>query len=279
MSVAQRPGDDLRNVVGMFRTDHCFDAAEQFAPRFDHEEFLLALLDDALPPVDRGHARGNLNASRKRRIEQVPSQRFAKSPLCTQALFLEAEANYRAGNLDVSLAQFEALAGRQLSDDLTPKVLFRSGLLHCQRARWPAGEQELKRLLAEFPKFENALEARLWLGRAEAQRKDFAQARATLDAVASADKGMLGAQARLSLGELALDSGDLAGALSMFLRVAVLYSDVELIAQANWGAGRAFERSGEPDKAAQSYRELLTKAPKSPLATGARERLAALASR
>lgn len=207
------------------------------------------------------------------------SQRFAKSPLCTQAQFLEAESDYRAGDLDLSLAQFEALMGRKLSDDLTPKVLFRSGLLHCQRARWPAGEQELKRLLEEYPKFENSLEARLWLGRAQAQRKDVAQARTTLDAVASADKGMLGAQARLSLGELALDSGDTAGALSMFLRVAVLYSDVELIAAANWGAGRAFERSGEPDKAAQSYRELLAKAPKSPLAAGARERLAALASR
>ena len=87
---------------------------------------------------------------------------------------------------------------------------------------------------------------------------------------------MLGAQSRLELGELALSSGDARAALSSFLKVAVLFSDVELVAQANWGAGRALEQLGDAEKAAQNYKEILSKAPKSKLATKARERLGAL---
>jgi TolA-binding protein len=132
-------------------------------------------------------------------------------------------------------------------------------------------------LLAEqFPKFENMLEAQLWRARALLQRKDSRAARPLLEAVVAADKGMLGAQARLSLGDLALSEGDATGALSAFLKVAVLYSDVELVAQANWGAGQAFESTGELDKARQSYREVLSKAPNSSQARTARARLSAL---
>jgi TolA-binding protein len=166
-----------------------------------------------------------------------------------------------------------------LTADLAPKVLFRAGLLHCQRGRWREGESELKRLAQEYPKFENLLEAQLWFGRAQADRKDMDQARATFEAIVKADQGMLGAQARLELGELELSAGDAQAALSSFLRIAVLYSDPELVAQANWGAGRALEQSGDPAKAAQSYREILTKAPKSKLAAQARERLGALEKR
>jgi len=204
------------------------------------------------------------------------AQRFPASTLQLSAQFLEAEACYRSGDLARALSGFEALARTELGAELAPKVLFRLGLLHCQNGRWAEGLDELTRLGEQFPKFENLLEAQLWRGRALAQRKDAAAARQLLEGVVAKDKGMLGAQARLALGELALAEGDAQAALSAFLKVAVLYSDVELVAQANWGAGQAFERGGELDKARQSYREVLAKAPDSAQARSARARLAAL---
>ncbi|HTF87148.1 MAG TPA: tetratricopeptide repeat protein [Planctomycetota bacterium] len=207
------------------------------------------------------------------------AQRFPESSLRVPAQFLEAEANYRAGELEKSLAQFEVLSKSELSAELAPKVLFRAGLLHCQAGRWRDGERELQQLAQDFPKFENLLEAQLWRARAQAERKDAAAARAGFEAIANADKGMLGALARLGLGELDLEAGNTQAALSSFLKISVLYSDVELAAQANWGAGRALEQSGEPQKAAASYREVIAKAPKSKLAARARERLSALEQR
>ena len=206
-------------------------------------------------------------------------ERFPKSALRPAAQFLGAEAQYRAGETDRALAQFEALAKSQQSAELAPKILFRLGVLHCQRGRWKEGEAELQRLTREHPRFENLLEAQLWLGRALAQRGEVAAANAALTDVAGKDSGMLGAQARLSLGEIALGREELESALAHFLRVAVLYNDVELVAEANWGAGRAFERSGELAKAIRCYREIQDKAPRTKLAANARERLEQLAAR
>ncbi|HUR29397.1 MAG TPA: tetratricopeptide repeat protein, partial [Planctomycetota bacterium] len=207
------------------------------------------------------------------------ARRFPQSTLCIAAQFLEAEANFRAGDLERALPLFEALQQVELGADLAPKVLFRAGILHCQAGRWRDGESELERLAQKFPKFENQVEAALWRGRAQAERKDAAQARATFTKIADSDKGVLGAEARLELGELELAADDARAALSSFLKVAVLFSDADLVARANWGAGRALEQEGDAQKAAQSYREVVSKAPKSKLAAAARERLAALGSR
>jgi TolA-binding protein len=207
------------------------------------------------------------------------TQRFQGSSLSGAARFLEAEAHFRAGDDARALAEFESLATEELAPELAPKVLFRAGLLHCRKERWREGEAELAHLVATFPEFENGPEARLWLARARAVRGDAASARAMLEALVQTDKGRIGAEARLSLGELALSAGDAQSALSSFLKVAVLFSDVELVAAADWGAGRAFEALEQPEQAAGAYRELIAKAPKSPLAARARERIAALAAR
>lgn len=204
------------------------------------------------------------------------AKRFPASPLQAQAAFLEAEAWYRAGDFERSLARFEALAQSAAPADLAPKILFRLGLSRCRREEWRGGEAALARLEQQFPQFENRVEARLWRGRARAAQGDASAARALLEEVVNADKGMLGAQAKLALGDLELAQGDPRAALSHFLKVAVLFSDEELIAAANYGAGRAFEAAGENDRAAQSYREVLSKAPKSRQAALARERLTRL---
>jgi tetratricopeptide (TPR) repeat protein len=157
--------------------------------------------------------------------------------------------------------------------------LFRAGILHCQAGKWRDGEAELARLAEEFPKFENQVEARLWRGRAQAARKNTAEARATFAKIADSDPGRLGADARLEQGELELAAGDTRSALSAFLKVAVLFSDADLVARANWGAGRALEESGDAPSAVQRYRDIVAAAPKSKLAQSARERLVALERR
>jgi TolA-binding protein len=209
-------------------------------------------------------------------------QRFPGSALKLPARFLEAEALLRAGDSAKALTAFEGLGAEDVGVELAPKVLFRVGTLHCKAGRWTEGERELTVLLERFPKFENGPEAQLWQARAQAERGERRLARTTFETLARADRGWIGAESLLSLGELSLASGDPAGAeeaLRHFLKVAVLFSDVELVARSNWGAGRALEALGRHDKAAECYREIVDKAPKTEWASRGRERLVALASR
>ena len=94
--------------------------------------------------------------------------------------------------------------------------------------------------------------------------------------VVERDKGSLGAQARLALGELAEQSGDLDGALSEYLKVGVLYAHAPSVAEALFRSGRCLQAQGQADAARARYREVIEQHPDQPAAARAREQLRSL---
>ena len=129
------------------------------------------------------------------------------------------------------------------------------------------------------PDFQNLAEAELGRGRALSESGDTRTARVALERVLALDQGLLSAQAHLELGRIAYAGADLDGALSEFLKVAVLYDGDEEVAEALVLAGRVLEEQKQPDKAAEQYREALEKHPKARYASEAKKRLEALRSR
>lgn len=91
------------------------------------------------------------------------------------------------------------------------------------------------------------------------------------------DDHRLAIRVRMELGEMYQDSKNYKEAAKTFFAVAILYDDAETVPQALWGAGQAFEKSKETDKAVQAYRELAQRYPGHKLAKDADQRLKALA--
>src|SRR6185503_11903503 len=126
------------------------------------------------------------------------------------------------------------------------------------------------------PQFPNLAEAELWRGRALAAQKKGRAARAAFERTLALDQGELAAQARLGVAGLLEGEGRTDDALSEYLKVALLYAHEPSVAEALFRAGRALETLGDPKKAAERYRELVTQHAASPFAREARERLRVL---
>ena len=93
------------------------------------------------------------------------------------------------------------------------------------------------------PEFENAVEAELWRGRALAARKKTRGARQAFERVIALDRGVLAARARLGLGHMSRDEGDLDEALSQYLKVAFLYAHEAEVSEALYHAGHVASSS------------------------------------
>ena len=145
-----------------------------------------------------------------------------------------------------------------------------------QREDWTACASTLAELAAKHADFPGLVEAELWRGRALARQAQRRAARQALEGVTQRNKGALAAAARVELGRLAEDEGDLEGALAEFLKVAVLYADPEACAEALVRAGGVLERQKDNERAAAQYRDVLSRYPESAFAKEARQRLTRL---
>ena len=202
-----------------------------------------------------------------------------ESELWGESLFLLGEARFRADDLDGASDALALLCRKLPGHEVAPKALFRLGLALGRLERWQEAEAALARLAKDHPDFPNAAEAELWRGRALAAQGSGRAARQAFERVLALDEGELAAAARLGIGALAEREGRLDEALSEYLKVAVLYAHDELVAEALVRAGGALEALGQPEKAADRYREVLRVHPRARFAADARDRLARLEKR
>lgn len=204
-------------------------------------------------------------------VERFPSGLFAG-----EAMFLVGEMSFRAGDLDAALLWLKRHLAEAPKHAARPKALFRLGLVQGQREDWTACASTLAELAAKHADFPGLVEAELWRGRALARQAQRRAARQALEGVTQRNKGALAAAARVELGRLAEDEGDLEGALAEFLKVAVLYADPEACAEALVRAGGVLERQKDNERAAAQYRDVLSRYPESAFAKEARQRLTRL---
>lgn len=201
---------------------------------------------------------------------------FAKSPLLGEVLFLLGEARYRRGDDAGAIEALAAMRTRFAQHELATKARFRLGLAQSRAGRHADAARTLADLVRTAPSFDARAEAELWRGRSLAALGDGRAARAAFAAVLERDKGLLSARARLELGALSLAANDLDGALSQFLKVAVLYAACDEVADALVRAGGVLERQGETAAALAQYREVVKDYAASPFAAAAKARIAAL---
>jgi tetratricopeptide (TPR) repeat protein len=90
------------------------------------------------------------------------------------------------------------------------------------------------------------------------------------------DDHRLSVRVRVKLGEMYLESKNYKEAAKTFFAVAILYDDPETVPQALWGAGQAFEKAKDTEKAVQAYRELTERYPSHARAKDADQRLKAI---
>lgn len=202
--------------------------------------------------------------------------KYPKHELATESLFLLGEARYRRDDLAPAIEALERVRQEAPRHAVIPKVLFRLGLCYGRRERWKECTDALTELVKRAPEFANLAEAELWRGRARAATGDARGARAAFDRVLALDKGLLSADAHLEIGRLLFEAQDEEGALSEFLKVAVLYAGDEQVCEALVLAGQVLEAQGKPEDAAKQYREAREKHPKARYAAEAARRLAEL---
>jgi len=284
--VAQRGGaggDTVARITeaAFFVGEACFEAGDF--------ERAAALYDAACASPDAAVAERALYKGGFARLSQGDAsgaaERFQrlvdehpKSTLRLESIFLIGEAQFRAGRFEEAAANLERLRRTARKHAVMPKALFRLGLAYGELERWKDSAEVLTQLAQEYGDFANLAQAELWRGRAHARLGDGAAARRALARVLALERGDLAAQARVELGLLARAEEDLDGALSEFLKVAVLY-ETETVAIALLLAGQVLEEQGAAQAAAGRYRELVEGYPESTHAAAARARLNELRER
>ncbi len=231
--------------------------------------------DDALYKAGFARLRAN-DLDGAARSFALLTENHEKSPLAGEGLYLHGEVLYRLERFAEAIGPLEKLRRTVPNHETMPKALFRLGVAHCRTANFAEGEDALTDLARRFPKFENAAEAELWRGRALVARDNARGARQAFDRVLALDRGVLAARARIELGRLSFDEGDVEKALAEFLKVAVLYGTEAEVTEGLYLAGLCLEKLGDPNRAKSQYQEIVQKYPSSPHAAEARERLAEL---
>jgi TolA-binding protein len=198
-----------------------------------------------------------------------------KSTLAPEAWFLLGESRFRQRRHAEAIVALEHVAKDAPKHEVMPKVLFRLGLARTETGDWQGAVDALGDLAKRVPNFENAAESELARGRALAKLGRARDARAALERTLALDQGLFSARAHLELGRIARDAGDHEGALSEFLKVAVLYDAPEENAEALVLAGDTLAAKGDKARAAEQYREVIEKFGSTKSASAARERLRA----
>ncbi len=261
--------------------ENCYakGADAQAIPLYDAaaSEASAPIVDRALYKAGFARMRSNDVAGAEKSFQKLVDE-HPQSELFHETLFLLGEAQFRQRHFEAAAKNLERVRREAPRHAVLPKALFRLGLTLGELQRWKESAEVLAALVKANPDFPNLAEAELGRGRALAESGDVRAGRAALERVLALDKGLLSAQAHLELGRLSYGANDLDGALSEFLKVAVLYDGDEEVAEALVLAGRVLEEQKQLDKALAQYKEALEKHPKARYAGEAQKRLSELGS-
>jgi TolA-binding protein len=182
-------------------------------------------------------------------------ERFPQSELVGESLYLQGEAEARGERFEAAVAPLSRVRKEFPRHAVWGKAMLRLSEALAKGERWREAAEASAELLRVQPDGENSVQAELWHGRALARLGERRGARAAFGHVIDKDRGQLSAQARLGIGQIALEENDLEGALSEFLKVALLYAHEEEVAEALFRAGDVLERQGEHELALARFRE------------------------
>ncbi len=195
-----------------------------------------------------------------------------------------AEVDYRRGNLAAADKRLEQLAeqGKNQPDSWVAMVLLRRAQILVKRQQWSDAYAIAERLRKDFPNFNRRYEVDYLLGRCLANQADFEGARRAYDQVilsASVVNPEAAAMAQWMIGETYFHQKDYRAALHEYLRLEAHDAYPEWQAAALLEAGKCYQRLGETANAAELYRRILQKYPKTSSAPQAAKLLQTVAGR
>lgn len=196
--------------------------------------------------------------------------------LAGETRYLSANCRFRQGRFEECAQMLSSFVRESPRHACAPKALLELGVACGELGRWGECEAALNELARRNAKDIDVAHADLWRARAARERGDVRGARASLERVLAADRGLHAARARIELGRLDSDAGKHEDALAQFLKVALLYEGGDVVPQALFLAAGSLEALERFDKARARYAELVEKHSGSPYAARARERLEAL---
>ncbi len=221
------------------------------------------------------------------RVEDYPAaartflevnQNFPESVVAGESLFLAGECLYQQEQYDQVRRVLADFLDRYPDHESKPKALFRYGIAQGELGSFEECLSSLQKLEKAAPDFEQRLEAELWIGRSLLAADRLQEAERRFQKVADRDRTVLAARAILGLGHCAMARKDYKTALGEFLKVALLYEGTEEVPEALWFAGNCLEESGDLERAADRYRELIENHPDHPRSQIARERVSQIRS-
>lgn len=195
------------------------------------------------------------------------------SPLFGECLFLAGEMLFRQDEFADAVAFLARVKTEAPRHDVTPKALFRLGCALTRLGRHAEAEPVLAELAKNHPEFPQMLEAELVRGDALAALGNARGAEQAYQRVATQDRGVLSARARIGLGKLRMGSGRPEDALADFLKVSVLYAHDDEVGESLLLAGECLEKMGDRERATKQYREVVDRFPRSKHAERARVKL------
>lgn len=257
-----------------------FDAGEIEAARALYE---LALPDAAAEVAAQALYKLGFAHLRAERLDDAAlafarvGAEHTEHELAGEARYLAANCRFRQGRFEECAALLASFVRESPRHACAPKALLELGVACGELGRWSECEAALGELARRGSKEIDVAQADLWRARAARARGDVRGARACLERVLAADKGLQAARARLELGQLDAEAGKHDDALAQFLKVALLYEGGDVVPQALLLAAGSLEALERFDKARARYAEIVEKHANSPQAARARERLEALA--
>ncbi len=187
-------------------------------------------------------------------------QEFPQGSLAPAARHLAAESLFEQGKFKEALPLFEKTAADRV-EKYHARALYRAGTCAAKLGNWAASQAHFAALLQEFPKFEQAAEARYGLAYAMQNQNQLDQAAALYEQITKETETETAAKARFMAGEIDFAKKKFDDAIEDFLAVTVGYPYPEWQGLAQFETGRCLMELGDKPKAAAAFETLLEKYP------------------
>lgn len=176
--------------------------------------------------------------------------------LAAAAAYLAGESLYRANKFAEALPLF-AQAAANKDERYHANALYRAGTCAAELKNWGESEQRYANLIALFPTFPQAAEARYGQALAQKNQNKLAEATATLTQIAEGPATETAAKALFLRGEIKFADKKYEAAIDDFLLVAVGFNLKSWQALARYEAGRCYLELQQPAKAVIQFQTVV----------------------